>query len=69
VLKHNQQINNITRAITLQALWLSANRGILTQVAKQLGVSHQAVGAVYKGKTRSRRIEKALKQRGAPIAA
>lgn len=50
-------------------LWVSDNRNVLTQIAQEYKVSPQFVHLVLYGKRKSlnRRIEYALKERGAPI--
>ncbi len=53
-------------AITYEDAWMARNRGLLTEVARQLGVSRQAVGKVWRGEGRSARIEKALRLRRVP---
>lgn len=62
---------NIERSITAdwyRRQWLARNRGVLSQVAKQLKprVSPQFVRLVFWGERRSRRVERALRRRLAP---
>jgi hypothetical protein len=53
-------------AITYEDAWLKHNRGLLSQVARQLGISRQAVTKVWRGEGHSVRIEKALRRRRVP---
>jgi hypothetical protein len=45
--------------------WLRENRGLLSEVADKLHVSRQFVAQVYWGIRSSRRVENALRRRGA----
>lgn len=45
---------------------MKRNAGLLTEVARQLHVSRQAVSKVWRGEGRSVRIEKALRRRRVP---
>ncbi len=63
----NLQVDSSATVNLLQKLWLAHNRGVLTEVALKLKVSPQAVSAVYKGKRRSAKIERALKRKGATL--
>ncbi len=49
-------------------LWVLDNRGVLARIARELGVSHSAVGGVlhYNLPSKGHRIEKALADAGAP---
>ena len=51
-----------------QVFWLRRNRGIFSLAAKKLLVSAQVVGQVYHGRRRSKRIERWLRRKGAPLA-
>jgi hypothetical protein len=67
-MKVNLKNEHTIRRIALKELWLRDNRGILSHVAKHLDppVSKQFVGAVYRGKRRSQRVEAALAAVRAP---
>jgi len=57
------QDNSLLRAFKYE--WLRQNRGVLSKVAIKLGVSHEMVRLVFWGSKSSRRVERALKRRGA----
>ena len=46
--------------------YLRRNPGFLSKVACQLGISRQAVWAVFRGLKRSKRVERVLRGLGAP---
>jgi hypothetical protein len=50
-------------------LWVMDNRGVLAQIARDLGVSHSAVTGVlhYNLPSKGHRIERALAKAGAPF--
>ncbi len=51
-------------------LWIGQNRGVLTKIAKEVNRSAQFVHLVYYGRRNSSdgRVERLLRERGAPIA-
>lgn len=53
----------------MAVLWAASNRNVLTEVARKFGVSPQFCHYVLYGKRRSEglRIERALRELGAPI--
>ena len=53
-------------AIPYRTAWLLNNKGVLAEVASQLGVSREAVSKVWRGKGRSKRVERALRRRRVP---
>jgi DNA-binding phage protein len=62
----NLQHQNILISVTYKQVWLMNNKGVLTQVAKETGVSRQFVAKVFAGRGKSRRIEEALRKLRAP---
>ena len=54
----------------MQTIWVSHNRTLLTEIAKEARVSPQFVHQIFRGKRRSSdgRVERLLKKAGAPIA-
>jgi hypothetical protein len=68
--RDNLKIDSIILAEHDKQRWLKRNPGILAEVARQLSrtkrCSKQAVSAVYRGKRRSKRIERALRRLRAP---
>jgi hypothetical protein len=62
----NLKAKHTAVAIPYEKAWLMNNRGVLSEVARQLGVTRQAVSAVWRGEKRSRQIERALRRRRVP---
>jgi len=65
----NLSFNDTASAALLMKLYKQWNHGLINEVAKQLGISHQAVSKVYEGHARSARVEAALAARGLPVHA
>jgi hypothetical protein len=67
-LNHRAESNDrITLPDVLKTMWLRANKGVLSEVAKELDVSPQFVRMVYWRLRTGRRVADRLRQRGAPI--
>jgi hypothetical protein len=66
--KGNFKLDDTIRAVALQELWLRANHGVFASIATQLSVTPEAVRRVYRGLSRSARVEGELRRRGAPVA-
>lgn len=59
----------VPRKNPLAILWAAAHRNALTEIADRMGTSPQFVSMVLHGKRKSkdRRVERALREMGAPI--
>lgn len=64
VADYNLRVKDNTLPDLYRALWLRMHRGVLSEVAREVGVTPQMVRMVFWGQKRSRRIETRLSFHG-----